>query len=265
MTDTPPEGPITEIEVAATLERLKELRIQIAEVHEALAPEELNLETAAQEYADYIAPFRREVSRIRAQIVDLQDRSIQVEVPVKRSENVPQDEIDRDDAGESAGGGSTTIIDSRSIDPEAIAKEELKMHLFDMLDDPMANPADLELLGQVEGLCSDPRTRLSDALAVLEWGPIWKRKGPEETLVDQYDRLQTWERALADQLADLNRKLERLRKDPRYGLWQQREKGSAAWPNFLETAASPFQSDIAELREQLEALRRHAQEMVKNQ
>ena len=263
MTEMPPgEEGVTEADVAVVLQRLKKLRQQVAMARAASAPMKANLVAAEQEYQDHISPLRREASRIRAQINELHDRLARVQGVLT---HLPGDSsIDGIVGGPRDAEVVPVVSSGASSDPEVIEKDTLLEHVYRVLD-PMTNPGDAELVGQLQGLCTDPVTRLADVLEQLEWGPIWEGKSFQETPAAQCRRLQAWERALADQLTSLDRGAEQLRKDRRYGLWLQREKGVDAWRGFLEQAARQYENDIADLRAQLEALRRQWAQLVNEQ
>lgn len=262
MSGAPPEAAVTEADVGALLQRLKVLRQQVAEARAALAPMEANLALAAREYQDEIRPLRREAARVQAQIYDLQDRIRRAEdVRTHLSSNQPvEDEaIEMRDAE-----ASPIATPVQPAGPDTVEKDKLLEHVYRVLD-PMINPADAELVGQLQGLCTDNLTRLADVLEQIQWGPIWEEKSSKEALASQYHRLRTWESALVEQLALLNRGAERLRADRRYGLWLQREKGPEAWQGFLEQAAVSFRSDIADLQMQLEVLQKQWKQLMDGQ
>jgi hypothetical protein len=85
----------------------------------------------------------------------------------------------------------------------------------------MVNHEDGELLANLQGLCSDPIASLADVLEELPWGLVWTTHSLQENIADQHRRLAIWEQALKRQMEKLNRATERLKKDQRYGLWQQ--------------------------------------------
>ncbi|NEO34734.1 MAG: hypothetical protein F6K36_30995, partial [Symploca sp. SIO3C6] len=101
-------------------------------------------------------------------------------------------------------------------------------HLFYILD-PMTNDDDGELLATLQGLCQDPGIRFAHVLEELPWGLVWTQRSPQEQLEDQHHRLSSWQAVLKKQLETLQRAGDRLRNDPRYGLWQQRQQGSDHW------------------------------------
>ncbi len=259
MTNRIMDEALTQADVGVVLQRLKTLREQISTARRVLAPLEANLAAVEREYQDWISPLRREAGRIQVQINELHDRMRHIEgVHAQLPGNPPAvDDVVEDCDAVVARSGSA----SAATDPEALEKDKLLEHVYRVLE-PMTNPADAELVGQLQGLLTDPMTRLAEVLERLEWGPVWETKSRQETLAVQYRRLQGWEQALADQLALLNRGAERLRKDRRYGLWQQYQKGPDAWRGFLQQVARQYQQDIDDLQAQLEALRQHWAQLV---
>src|SRR5206468_13036253 len=126
----------------------------------------------------------------------------------------------------------------------------------------MVNSADADLLGRVQGMFSNPMARLVDALEQLPWGEVWMARAAHETLTSQYRRLSVWERSLTNQLKSLSRETERLHKDPRYGLWEQYQRGARVWQEFLQQAVKQQQEHNAELAEEVQRLRAEWTEMV---
>jgi hypothetical protein len=67
--------------------------------------------------------------------------------------------------------------------------------------------------------------------------------------------LSIWQQALKRQLENLNRATERLQKDQRYALWQQRQKGADYWHNYLDRCMEQQQDQNYELQAELDRLR----------
>ncbi|MEQ8961523.1 MAG: hypothetical protein RLP02_26955 [Coleofasciculus sp. C2-GNP5-27] len=239
---------ITQTDVDTVLRELQHLRQQIAIARETIAPLEANLAAVYDEFQAVVGGLRRQSMRLQTEIATLRTQ-------------IDRFTHDLDDSKESDEGNDQLFyaqaeetIDSASVDPEAVEKDMLLEHLFRVLD-PMVNDEDGELLANLQGLCSDPTASLADVLEELPWGFVWTRCSVEENLANQHRRLRIWEQALRRQLETLNRATERLQKDQRYGLWQQREKGQDDWRRFLNQCIEQQQDQNYELQAELESLR----------
>lgn len=226
---------------------LKELRQQLTTVWEALEPLEVSLNQTYEEFQDAVGGPRRqsmrlqsEIANLRAQIDSFEQDQIEYTEPPVVQDNSLND--------------SSEPTEDTPLDPEAVEKDILLEHLFRVLD-PMTNEEDSELLANFQGLCQDPNVSLADILDELPWGPVWTQRSRQEALVDQHQRLTSWKKALEQQLEILNQSTERLKKDSRYGLWQQRQKGTESWQMFLTQYAEQLADQNAELETELENLR----------
>ena len=119
-------------------------------------------------------------------------------------------------------------------------------HAYRVLD-PMVNPADAELLGEIQGLVNSRMTTLGDILEYLPWGIVWEQRNQREDLAAQCARLRGWERALTAQLALLKKGEERFKNDKRYELWQRLQQGTAVWQAYLADAERKLHQEIADL------------------
>ena len=261
MSTLSPTQDITQQQVNVLLEQLKMLRLQVAEARAALIPIEENLETASREYQDKVNPLRREISRLQWQIDELRER-----LEGGDSKRIADEEEQDVTHGDDEKGGDEQIgsVTITAADSEAVEKDKLLEHVFRVLD-PMMNPEDAGLIGQLQELCARPVTTLADMLERLDWGPVWEQKDRLETLLEQYRRLTTWEQALSKQLAMLSHGMERLRQDPRYGLWQQRQKGAATWQDYLNQVARQFENQIDDLQATLTGLRQQWERRMREQ
>ncbi|HSH80383.1 MAG TPA: hypothetical protein VLA19_17790 [Herpetosiphonaceae bacterium] len=251
MTTTPASSTSALPDIEVLLARLKALRHEIAEMRDTLAPLEANLAAAEREYQDHLRPLRRELARVQAHINELQER-LEADVDtqaVVRDGNA----VDQASVGGTSDGKALLAHGTSPRDDEAIVKDQLLEHVYRMLD-PMMNPSDAELVGQLQGLCTDPLVRLADVLEQITWGPVWEQRSAQESAVMQCQRLHRWEEALSDQLSLLRRGADRLRRDGRYRLALERDRGTAAWAAFLEQEAREYHTDIDDLRQQLTAL-----------
>jgi len=265
-----PGKAINQQEIDAFLLRLKDLQEQVVEARKNLADPEREMEQAHQEYMDRIRPLRREISQLQNDINSLLQR-MQGEGTNESSEG-PGAGGDGDGIGTQTGDGDDTTSgtdtgtktawrdEAAAEDPDTVAKDILIEHAYRVLD-PMVNPKDAQEIGRLQGLVSNPATTLGEVLETLPWGAIWKQKGQQETLADQWQRLCTWEQALQNQLALLEKGEERLRRDPRYGLWERRREGPEAWEQFQQQSAGQFEQDLEELKDQLQELRAERQGM----
>jgi hypothetical protein len=247
---------ITQADIDALLARLKELREQITAAQEAIAPLEANLALAYGEFQAVVGHLRREVLRFRAETASLRYR---IDGLGRTQDEMPG--VDDKNAHYEAETGQITTT-STATDPEAVEKDVLLEHLFRVLD-PMVDDKDAELLANLQGMCNNPAVSLADVLEELPWGSAWSVKSPKEELIDQYHRLKVWEQALVYQLDGLRRKTERLQEDPRYGLWQQRQKGPDDWRRFLNEAADQQQELNDKLAAELDSLREKWARIVK--
>ena len=267
MTESIPAIDITQDHVNVLLARMKELREQIATAREAVAPLEANLALAFEEFQTVVGQLRRQAVRLQAQI-----RTLRVQIDAASRD---QDDNSTPSSGDERSGGDTgddwlddshdkydgetgndaESVPSAVVDPDAVEKDVLLEHLYRVLD-PMVNDEDADLLANLQGSCNDPATGLADVLEQLpwdsvSWGSIWGTQGLQEDLNAQYRRLKTWERALTNQLENASRAAESLRRDRRYGLWQQRQKGPEAWRDFLNRAAEQQKDANEELKAEL--------------
>ncbi|MEQ8974156.1 MAG: hypothetical protein RIE73_27645 [Coleofasciculus sp. C1-SOL-03] len=246
MTDS--ASTITQTQVDALLGQLQELRQQIAIARETIAPLEANLVAVYDEFQAVVGGLRRQSMRLQTEIATLRTQ-------IDRFTHDPDDSLESDEGNDQLFYvKEAETIDSDSVDPEAVDKDMLLEHLFRVLD-PMVNDEDGELLANLQGLCSDPMASLADVLEELPWGFVWTKRSVEENLANQHRRLRIWEQALRRQLENLNRATERLQKDQRYGLWQQREKGEDDWRRFLDQCVEQQQDQNYELQAELDSLR----------
>jgi len=240
----------TQADVDAQLSRLRLLLSQIDNARLAVAPLETGLAIAYSGYQDMVGWLYRETNRL------------QIEIDMLR--------VRIDGLGQDAPSTQTTTDVSKVrreqqdvADPEAVEKDVLLEHLFRVLD-PMVNDEDAELLANLQGLCNNPSTQLVDALEKIPWGIVWTTRGSQEDLVVQYRRLSVWEQALVRQLNHLKREKARLRKDSRYGLWEQYQRGPTAWQEFLQHTAQQQQEYNVELTEKLRSLQDEWERIVDN-
>ncbi len=247
---------ITQADIDALLARLKELREQITAARETIAPLEANLALAYDEFQAVVGHLRREALRFQAEIASLRYR---IDGLGRTQDEIP--DVDDEDAYREARADQTTTT-SPTTDPEVVEKDVLLEHLFRVLD-PMVDDKDAELLANLQGMCNNPAVSLADVLEELPWGSVWSVKSPKEELIDQHYRLKVWEQALVDQLDSLKRKTERLQEDPRYGLWQQRQKGPDDWRRFLNEADDQQQELNDKLAAELDSLREKWAQIVK--
>jgi len=239
---------ITQTEIDALLGQLQELRQQIAIARKTIAPLETNLAEVYDEFQAVVGGLRRQSMRLQAEIATLRAQ-------IDRFSHDQDDTLEQDESDDKLLYVKEEATDSTPVDPEAVEKDLLLEHLFRVLD-PMVNDEDGELLANLQGLCSDPTASLADVLEELPWGIVWTTRSLQENLANQHCRLTIWEQALKRQLENLNRATERLQKDQRYGLWQQREQGTDNWRTFLNQCIEQQQDQNDELQAELESLRK---------
>lgn len=231
---------INQTDVNALLIRLQQVLQQINDARAVIAPLETGLVMAYNDYQIAIGQLYRETNRLQIEIDMLRARirGVGQDTPLPSTTDI--NEVRSEPQG--------------MVDPEAVEKDILLEHLFRVLD-PMVNSEDAEFLANLQGLCNDPATQLVDALEKIPWGIVWTTRDPQEDLAAQYRRLGVWELALARQLNHLELEKKRIRKDSRYGLWEQYLRGSASWQQFLQHAAQQQQIYNTELTEELRSLR----------
>ena len=249
MPDTGTTENVTQDEITELLECLAQLRERLAAARAALAPLEEGLNTAHLEYQNALGQMRRRLAPLQAEVDELRHK-------IENAEPASDDFGAFIDMAPPTNAGLTLPSTAKEppADMEAREKDELLEHLVWVLD-PMVSDEDGELLADLQGRCNDPATRLADVLEKLPWGPAWTAPSPREEPINQYRRLKTWERALTDQWQAACHWSEQLKKDRRYALWQQRERGASAWQNFLRQAAEKQQEYLEELEAELAQLR----------
>ena len=236
---------ITQADIDAILERIQHQRQQIATMRESLTPLESNLTETYEDFQAAVGNIRRQSMRLQSEIANLR-----AQIDSFNQDQIDDDEIDQSSFMDDFG----VALENTSTDPEAVEKDLLLAHLCMVLDH-MTNDDDAELFGNLQGLCQDPDVGLIDVLDEIPWGPIWTKRNRQEALADQHQRLTSWEKALKQQLDSLSRATERLKKDSRYGLWQQRQKGPDAWQTFLAQYAEQLSDQNSELETELASLR----------
>ena len=238
MTDTPER--VTQGQVNILLERLQQLHQRIHVIQQEIAPIESNLARVYKEYQAAIGHLQREHYQLQTKIALLQE--------IFDGSN--QDQGSTTHSQEAEGTIDLTSVQSQSHNNDDIAKDMLHEHLYMVLD-----TEDDELLAHLQALCSDPTTKLVDVLEKIPWGAVWiNRTTPMETLVQQYQRLITWEQALQAHLHLFERIRGRSQLDRRYGLWLQYQKGQQEWNQFLQGVTARMQEYNAELKLELQHL-----------
>jgi uncharacterized protein YukE len=243
---------VTQEQVQDLLERLRTRKQQLENARAQLRPLQENLELAEQEYKSAVNPLRREIGRLQRELAAL-NRQFERESD-EPAVNIP----DGDD--HSRGEPDVPIVEPSELpvpppaDPESYDKDVLLEHLYRILD-PLGDDDDARLLGELQGLCTEPGSGLADVLERVPWGKIWSERSSREALAEQYCRLESWERALQRQLDDVLQAEMRLRNDRSYGLWLQREKGARNWHNFLQQSKDRFRRDVEQLTRECDELR----------
>jgi hypothetical protein len=247
MNNSPPTQ-ISQSDVDDLLRQLQEMRSSITTARESIAPLEANLAETYNEFQAVVGVLRRQSMRLQAEITSLR---IQIKRSTQDEDNAPQEDIEDNDFTYDK---EEVITEASFQDPEAVDKDMLLEHIFRILD-PDIDDADAELVANIQGICTDPNASLADVLEKLPWGVVWTTCSLQETLKDQYYRLDIWQQALKRQLENLNRATELLQKDQRYALWQQRQKGADEWQNFLDGCLEQQQDQNYELQGELDRLR----------
>ena len=235
-------------EINEILEHLQLLRQQIIESRQAISPMEENLKLAKDEFQAAVGFLRRQVLRTQAEIAHIRAR---IENLAREEETTWEENKPFEPATEDA---REFISEPKFQDPDGVEKDILLEHLVMILDDHMNNLEEESLLARIVGLCNDPSVELADVLTELPWGNIWTNASPLDNLASQHRRLSAWAKALEAQLNGLQNAMSNLQNDPRFGLWQQREKGPQAWNIFLQAAGKQLKEQNAELKNELESL-----------
>jgi len=230
---------VTQHRVEGILASLHTLCAFIREARAALAPLETALAGAWHEFDQRVGHLRRE--RLR----------IEYEIEILRAPAESETAVGVEEAKDRMNDGTATPL----ADPDAVEKDVLLEHLVRVLDPDTDQHASM-LLATVQGLCNDPDATLADLLEEMPWGPAWTARARNEGLSAQHRRLAVWERALRSQLGALNNIHEQLSKrDPRYSLYLERQRGPESWEAYLNRAAARQQEHNQELRAELEELR----------
>ncbi|NJL62397.1 MAG: hypothetical protein HC903_11860 [Methylacidiphilales bacterium] len=230
------------------LVQMQQLRQGITTARENIAPLETNLAETYNEFQAVVGTLRRGSMRLQAEIASLRS---QIQRFTQDEEDASQQDVEDDDFSDRT---LQPIKEPSPQDPEAVAKDMLLEHIFRVLESDI-NEKDAELVGNLQGICTDPTASLADVLEQLPWGVVWTTRSLQETFKDQYHRLSIWQQALKRQLENLNRVTERLQKDQRYALWQQRQKGTDYWHNYLDRCMEQQQDQNYELEAELDRLR----------
>lgn len=249
MTDSTPTQTITQQDIDTLLGQLKDLREQITTAREAIDPLKANLKQSYDEFQVVVGAARRQSMRLQAEIDNLRNR-------INSLHDDADDAIDLDPRNNNSTDERINTVQAEK-DPEAIEKDMLLEHLFKVLD-PID---DADLFADLEALCKDSAVTLADVLERSPWELIWQARAIQETLLDQHHRLERWKTSLTRQLEALNRMEDRLRKDPRYGLWQQQQKGTDAWKQFLQQAMEQQEDQNEALQTELETLRQEWEQL----
>lgn len=245
MTDSTP----TQKDIDTLLVQLKDLREQIKTARAEIAPLEANLKQSYDEFQVVVGAARRQSMRLQAELANLRAR-------INILHDDVDDAIDLDFRNDNTADDRINTVQAEK-DPEALEKDILLEHLFKVLD-PID---DADLFADLEALCKDPTVSLAEVLEQSPWELIWQARAIQETFQDQHHRLERWKTSLTRQLEILKRVEDRLRKDPRYGLWQQQQKGTDAWKHFLQQAMEQQEDQNHALQTELETLRQEWEQL----
>lgn len=249
MTDPTLTQPITQPTIDTLLGQLQDLREQIKTARAEIAPLETNLKQSYDEFQVMVGAARRQSMRLQSEMANLRAR-------IQSLQNDADDPIEIDSRQETDADDKISPLQAEK-DPEAIEKDMLFEHLIRVLD-PMD---DADLFADLQTLCQDPTVSLAEVLEKAPWDLVWQVRATHEDLTDQYRRLQRWQTSLTRQLETLNRVEDRLRKDPRYGLWQQQQKGAMVWQQFLQQAVEQQEDQNHALQTELETLRQEWEQL----
>lgn len=249
MSDPASTTTVTQTDIDTLLGQLKALREQIVAARDAIAPLETNLKQSYDEFQVVVGAARRQSMRLQSEIANLRAR-------INSLHSEADDSIEIDPRQEDSANDRMSAVPVEK-DPEAIEKDMLYEHLLRVLD-PMD---DADLFASLQTLCQDTTISLAEVLEQAPWELVWQARAIQETLPEQYRRLQCWEASLARQLEMLDRVEDRLHKDPRYGLWQQQQKGTDPWQQFLQQAVEQQEDQNQSLQAELETLRQEWEQL----
>ena len=238
---------ITQGDIDNLLAQMQKLRQGITTARKSIAPLEENLAETYNEFQAVVGGLRRQSMRLQKEITSLR-------IQIKRFTQNEDDASQHEDIEDDSFGKEEAATETSFQDPEAVDKDMLLEHMFRVLD-PDIDEADGELVANIQGICIDPTASLADVLEKLPWGVVWTTCSLQETLKDQYYRLSIWQQALKRQLENLNGATERLQKEQRYAMQQQRQKGADEWQNFLDSCLEQQQDQNYELQGELDRLR----------
>jgi len=248
MSDPAPTQTVIQQDIDTLLKQLKDLREQITVARAEIAPLEANLKQSYDDFQIVVGAARRQSMRLQSEIANLRAR-------INSLHDDADDPIELESRNEDTSDSISTV--QAEQDPEAIEKDMLFEYLLRVLD-PMD---DADLFANLQTLCQDPTVSLAEVLEQSPWKLVWQIRAVQETLGDQYHRLQRWETSLTRQLETLNRVEDRLRKDPRYGLWQQQQRGTEVWQQFLQQVVEQQEDQNHELQNELETLRQEWEQL----
>ncbi len=251
MTDPTLTQPITQPTIDTLLGQLQDLREQIKTARAEIAPLETNLKQSYDEFQVVVGAARRQSMRLQSEMANLRAR-------IHSLQNDADDPIEIDSRQADNTDDKISLLQAEK-DPEAIEKDMLLEHLCQILDPHDKDDADL--FADLQTLCQDPTVSLAEVLEKAPWDLVWQVRSTNEDLTDQYHRLQRWQTSLTCQLETLDRIEDRLRKDPRYGLWQQKQKGAAVWQQFLQQAVEQQEDQNHILQTELETLRQEWEQL----
>jgi hypothetical protein len=243
MTNDNTQSSITQENIAALLVRLQELQKQVALVRDQIDPLEAKLTSVQKEFSTALNVTLQKIQLQKADIRHLRDQ-----MESQNRNNFPPTHIGnrRVDPTKLVSPGRNAAK-RRGLDEEV--KNELSEHVVLILDDKQE-----ELQAHINSLCSNPLLKLADVLEQVPWGAIWTTKNVAEALQDQYRRLASWEKALAERLEGLRHTFFQLQRDRRYMLWQEYQKGPIAWRDYLESLRQQYQAESEELAAELQGL-----------
>lgn len=248
MNDSAQTQTVTQQDIDTLLKQLKGLREQIMGARAEIDPLEANLKQSYDDFQVVVGAARRQSMRLQSEIANLRAR-------IDSLRNDADDWIELESHKEDTADIVSTFPAEQ--DSEAIEKDMLFEHLIRVLD-PMD---DADLFASLQTLCQDPTVSLAEVLEQAPWALVWQARSIQETLLDQHRRLQRWEASLLRQLETLTRVEDRLRKDSRYGLWQQQQKGAEGWAQFLQQALENQEDQNQELETELETLRQEWEQL----
>jgi hypothetical protein len=255
MTDSTPVDVTAQTALEAILARLQNVREQLNEERTRIASLEADLAIAYREYQEKLSPLWSQVEDLE---IDISSLRRQLDPGNYDYENSASREAHDYPFQDSSSSREYEDKEEALVDADKDRKKQFLRHLVLVLNIER-NTEHSELVATLTGLCDDPSVTLADALQGLPWGLAWTAPHRRESVAEQCYRLTSWEHVLTRQLETLRESNQILQKDPRYKLWEQRQKGPEKWREFLDQKVAHERAHRDDLQKELNQLRKSGQ------